>query len=32
VLAIAQEREGFTGQFPVVANRPPPRDRDDKDK
>jgi L-asparagine permease len=33
VLAIAQEREGFTGQFPVVANRPPPRDKDeDKDK
>jgi L-asparagine permease len=28
VLAIAQEREGFTGQFPVVANRPPPRDKD----
>jgi len=32
VLAIAQEREGFTGQFPVVANRPPPPDKDDKDK
>jgi L-asparagine permease len=29
VLAVAQEREGFTGQFPVVANRPPPRDEDD---
>lgn len=24
VLAVAQEREGYTGQFPVVANRPPP--------
>jgi L-asparagine permease len=30
VLAIAQEREGFTGQFPVVANRPPPRQKDDE--
>jgi L-asparagine permease len=29
VLAIAQERIGFTGQFPVVANRPPPRPKDD---
>jgi L-asparagine permease len=29
VLAIAQERVGFTGQFPVVANRPPPRRKDD---
>ena len=29
VLAIAQERVGFTGQFPVVANRPPPRQKDD---
>ena len=29
VVAIAQEREGFTGQFPVVANRPPPRQKDD---
>ncbi len=29
VLAVAREREGFTGQFPVVANRPPPRDKDD---
>jgi len=28
VLAIAQERVGFTGQFPVVANRPPPRQKD----
>jgi L-asparagine permease len=28
-LAVAQEREGFTGQFPVVANRPPPRDKDE---
>lgn len=24
VLAVAQEREGYTGQFPVIANRPPP--------
>jgi L-asparagine permease len=24
VLAVAQEREGYTGNFPVVANRPPP--------
>ena len=31
VLEVAREREGFTGQFPVVANRPPPRDKDDKD-
>ena len=29
--SIAEEREGFTGEFPVVANRPPPRDKD-KDK
>jgi L-asparagine permease len=29
VLAIAQERVGFTGQFPVVADRPPPRQKDD---
>src|ERR1700724_2332419 len=29
VLAIAQERVGFTGHFPVVANRPPPRQKDD---
>jgi hypothetical protein len=21
---VAQEREGYTGQFPVIANRPPP--------
>ncbi|MGY4652572.1 hypothetical protein [Mycobacterium sp. URHB0021] len=28
VLAVAQEREGFPGQFPVVINRPPPRDKD----
>lgn len=27
VLAIAQERVGFTGPFPVVANPPPPTDR-----
>jgi hypothetical protein len=26
---VAQERVGFTGQFPVVANRPPPRQRDE---
>jgi L-asparagine permease len=32
VLEVAREREGFTGQFPVVANPPPPRDKDDKDK
>jgi L-asparagine permease len=24
VLAVAREREGYTGQFPVVANRPAP--------
>jgi L-asparagine permease len=29
VLAIAEERKGFTGGFPVVANRPPPPDEDD---
>ena len=29
VLAMAQEREGFTGQFPVVANPPPPPDKDE---
>ena len=29
VLAMAQEREGFTGQFPTVANRPPPPDTDE---
>ena len=27
VLAVAQERIGFTGQFPVVANRPLPDDK-----
>jgi L-asparagine permease len=27
VLEIAREREGFTGSFPVVANRPPPHPR-----
>jgi L-asparagine permease len=32
VLEVARERQGFTGQFPVVANRPLPRDKDDKDK
>jgi len=25
VVAVARERAGFTGEFPVVANRPPPR-------
>jgi L-asparagine permease len=29
VLAVAQERGGFTGPFPVVANRPPPRQKDE---
>jgi L-asparagine permease len=29
VLAVARERAGFTGEFPVVANRPPPRQNDD---
>jgi L-asparagine permease len=28
VLAVAQERVGFTGQFPVVANRPPPDEKE----
>jgi L-asparagine permease len=32
VMEVAREREGFTGQFPVVANRPLPRDKDDKDE
>jgi L-asparagine permease len=27
VLEIARERQGFTGQFPVIANPPPPGDR-----
>jgi L-asparagine permease len=27
VLEIAKQREGFTGQFPVVANPPPPGER-----
>jgi L-asparagine permease len=31
-MEVAREREGFTGQFPVVANRPVPGDKDDKDK
>jgi L-asparagine permease len=30
VLAVAQERIGFTGQFPVVANRPLPDDKKDE--
>jgi L-asparagine permease len=29
VLEIAREREGLTGPFPVVAQRPPPPDEDD---
>src|ERR1700739_2699620 len=29
VLAVARERAGFTGEFPVVANRPPPRQDED---
>jgi L-asparagine permease len=29
VLAIAQERQGYTGQFPVVANRPLPPEKDE---
>ena len=28
VLAVAKERAGFTGEFPVVANRPPPGQKD----
>jgi L-asparagine permease len=28
VMAVAREREGFTGQFPVVANRPPPGEKE----
>ena len=31
VEAVARERVGFTGPFPVVANPPPPRDRKKKD-
>jgi L-asparagine permease len=27
VMEVAREREGFTGSFPVVANRPPPHPR-----
>jgi L-asparagine permease len=27
VLEVAREREGFTGSFPVVANRPLPEDK-----
>ena len=27
VLAVAQERIGYTGEFPLVANRPPPDDQ-----
>ena len=31
VLEVAKEREGFTGQFPVLANRPlPPEKGEDK--
>ena len=29
VIAVARERAGFTGEFPVVANRPPPGQNDD---
>jgi len=29
VRAVAQERVGFTGPFPVVANRPPPGQKDE---
>jgi L-asparagine permease len=32
VLAVAQERIGFTGQFPIVAERPPPPQKGKKDK
>jgi L-asparagine permease len=32
VLSVAQEREGYTGQFPVIANRPPPGQKDQKDR
>jgi L-asparagine permease len=33
VTEVAREREGFTGNFPVVANPPLPHDEDeDKDK
>ncbi|MBV9514548.1 MAG: amino acid permease [Mycobacteriaceae bacterium] len=28
VLAVAEEREGFTGPFPLIANRPPPGQKD----
>jgi len=31
VLEVAREREGFTGSFPVVANRPPPHPRNEGD-
>jgi L-asparagine permease len=29
VIAVARERAGFTGEFPVVANRPPPGQNDE---
>ena len=29
VLEVARERAGYTGEFPVVANRPPPKDKDE---
>jgi L-asparagine permease len=29
VLAIAEVRQGYTGELPTVANRPPPRQKDD---
>jgi L-asparagine permease len=30
VMEVAREREGFTGSFPVVANRPPPHPRNEE--
>ncbi|MGZ4725635.1 MAG: amino acid permease [Ilumatobacteraceae bacterium] len=32
VLEVAREREGFTGSFPVVANRPPPHEKEQRKK
>ncbi len=32
VLEVAREREGYTGSFPVVANRPPPQPRGKHEK
>jgi L-asparagine permease len=31
VMEVAREREGFTGSFPVVANRPPPHPRNEEE-